>query len=87
MMAEGKKQKPKSGKKTKKILLLLIFTLLVLVILAFLIIPPLVSSEKGKKLILAKINRNLDGKVNFGTLSMSWTRGIKATDIIFNYKK
>ena len=87
MMAEGKKQKPKSGKKTKKILLLLIFTLLVLVILAFLIIPPLVSSEKGKKLILAKINRNLDGKVDFGTLSVSWTKGIKATDITFNDKK
>jgi hypothetical protein len=84
MMADGKKQKPKSGKKTKKILLLLIFTLLVLVILAFLVIPALISSEKGKKLILAKINRNLDGKADFGTLSVSWTKGIKATDITFN---
>ncbi|MCJ7692227.1 MAG: hypothetical protein MUO22_02275, partial [Sedimentisphaerales bacterium] len=86
-MAEGKKQKPKSGKKTKKILLLLIFTLLILVILTFLIIPPLVSSEKGKKLILAKINGNLDGQADFGTLSMSWTKGIRATDITFNDKK
>jgi hypothetical protein len=87
MMAEGKKQKPKSGKKTKRILLLLIFTLLVLVILAFLIIPPLVSSEKGKKLILAKINSSVDGQADFGTLSMSWTKGIKATDITFDDKK
>jgi len=86
-MAEGKKQKPKSGKKTKKILLLLIFTLLVLVILAFLIIPPLVSSEKGKKLILAKINNSVDGQANFASLSMGWTKGIIATDITFNDDK
>ncbi|MHC4068635.1 MAG: hypothetical protein ACYS18_00760 [Planctomycetota bacterium] len=84
MMAEGKKPKPKSGKKAKKILLLIILALLVLVILLFLIIPTLVSSEKGKKLILAKINSSVDGQADFGTLSMSWTKGIEATDITFD---
>ena len=35
-------------------------------------------------MILAKINSSIEGKIDFASLSMSWWRGVKVTDIGFN---
>jgi hypothetical protein len=48
------------------------------------LVPAFVSSEKGRKIILAKINNSISGQTNFADLSMGWFRGIKVADVGFN---
>jgi len=84
MQAENE---PKTGprKKTKtRILKLVPAVVIVLVLLAVFLVPAFVSSGKGRKIILAKINDSIDGQADFSTLSMSWTKGIKVTNVSFN---
>ena len=80
-------KKPKAGpqRKTKTRILKSVLALaVVLIVLAFFLVPAFVSSEKGRKIILTKINNSIDGKVDFAGLSMSWWKGIKVTDFSFN---
>jgi len=79
-VAQGK---TKSKKKTRILRWVLLFVV-VLIVLAFLLLPVFVSSEKGRKTILAKINTSVAGRTDFATLSMSWFKGIKVTDFSFN---
>ncbi len=79
-------KKPKAGtrKKTKtKIFLLASGLIVVLILLALLLAPALVSSGKGNRLILSKINNSIDGKIDFAGLSMGWFKGIKIADFSF----
>lgn len=80
---ETTKSRPK--KKTKTRTLRRVAALVVIVIiLAVLVLPWFVSSEKGRRMILARINRSIDGKMDFAGLTMSWWRGIKVKDIGFD---
>jgi hypothetical protein len=76
----------KSGsKKTRKRALKLTAAIVIsAVLLAVFAVPWFVSSEKGRRMILAKINSSIDGKVNFAGLTMSWWKGVKVTDISFD---
>jgi hypothetical protein len=67
-----------------KVLKVVLVLLLVLIVLTFFLVPMFVSSEKGQKIILAKINNRIDGEANFASLSMSWWKGIEVTDFSFN---
>ncbi len=63
-----------------------VWVLLCVVILIFLVIvllPWFVSSEMGRRIILAKINDSADGEVDFGSLSMGWFKGIRVSDVTF----
>ncbi len=72
-------------KRSRKIVLKLILALLaILILLVGIFVPAFVSSEKGKETILARINKSVAGRTDFATLSMSWFRGIKITDVRFN---
>jgi hypothetical protein len=72
-------------RKIKKFLLILIPAFFaVLILLVVFLVPGYVSSEKGRKAILAKINNSIDGQADFSTLSMSWWKGIRVSDISFN---
>jgi autotransporter translocation and assembly factor TamB len=71
-------------KNKKRILKLVSVFIVVLIVLVFILVPVLVSSEKGRKIILAKINNSIDGKTDFAGLSMGWFKGIKVRDISFN---
>jgi len=83
-MQAGKKLKVRPKRKTRTwILKLLLALAVVLIVLAFFLVPAFVSSEKGRKIILAKINNSIDGEMDFTTLSMSWWKGIKVTDVSF----
>ncbi len=53
------------------------------VVSAVFFIPMFVSSGTGNKFILAAVNRYLPGKADFGSLSMSWLKGIVVTDFGF----
>jgi len=68
----------------KKILKLALPIIAALIILVFLLIPVFISSEKGRRMILAKINGAITGKADFADLSMGWLKGIKVTDLSFN---
>ena len=56
-------------RKTRKRILKLVLALAaVLILLAVLLLPAFVSSEKGRKIILAKINDSIDGEIDFANL-------------------
>ena len=71
-------------KNKKRILKLLLVFIVVLIVLVVILVPAFVSSEKGREIILSKINNSIDGKTNFTSLSMGWRKGIKVTDVSFN---
>jgi len=80
-------KKPKAGPQRKnktRILKWALALTVVLTVLVVFLVPAFVSSEKGRKLILNKINNSIDGKVDFAGLSMNWTKGFKVTDFSFN---
>jgi hypothetical protein len=84
-MSAEKTIKPEPKKKTRKRTLRRAAALAAIVIaLAVFALPWFVSSEKGRRMILAKINSSIEGKMDFASLTMSWWRGIKVKDIGFN---
>jgi hypothetical protein len=84
-MRTQKNLKDRPQKKNKKRILKLVSVFIVLlIVLVFILVPFLVSSEKGRDFILAKINNSLDGKTDFASLSMGWLKGVKITDFSFN---
>ncbi len=80
---ENLKARPQRKTRTK-ILKVVLALAAVLIVLVFLLVPALVSSEKGRKIILTKINSSIDGEIDFANLSMSWWRGISVTNCSFN---
>jgi len=83
-MSADKKIAAKPSKKSKRcVILTLIAFFIALVLLLVLLIPAFVSSQKGQKTILAKLNDSISGRVNFTDLSMGWLKGIKITDFSF----
>ena len=69
--------------KTTRILKWVLAAAVVLILLVVFLLPSLVSSEKGREIILAKINDSVDGEVDFATLSVGWFKGLKVTDFSF----
>lgn len=78
----SKTRPPKKPK--RKILKLALLLVVALIVLAVLLVPTFVSSRKGQKIILARINDFIDGQANFANLSMGWLKGVKVADISFN---
>jgi len=56
----------------------------VLVVSAFLLLPVIISSGAARRIILAKVNKAINGRADFAALSMGWYKGIKVTDFSFN---
>lgn len=84
MMKTEKKSKAKPRKKTStRILKLVLLLIVVLIVLVFLLVPAFMSSEKGRRLILSKINDSIAGQIDFTDLSMGWFKGIKVSDLGF----
>ena len=84
MRAENKTKvepRKKTGTRVLKIALAIIAILIVSVLL---LVPALVSSGKGRQIILAKINSSIAGETDFVNLSMGWLKGIKVSDFSFN---
>jgi len=83
-MENEKDRKNKPQRKTRKRILAVVLILLaVLILLVFIFVPAYVSSEQGRKTILAKINSSVSGKADFSGLSMSWFKGVKVTGISY----
>ncbi len=85
MVKTEKKSKSGSRKKTStKILKLVLLLIVVLTVLVFLLVPAFMSSEKGRRLILDKINDSIAGQIDFADLSMGWLKGVRVADFSFN---
>lgn len=78
---KSKAQKKKKNKKRFLFWLLILLFLLVLSTLLFL--PALISTKKGNQIVLAQINKHINGTADFSSLSMSWTKGIQISDLQF----
>ncbi len=74
--------KPKKRTRTRILKLALVIVVILILLVVFLL-PAFVSSEKGRKTILAKINSSIDGRADFACLSMSWWKFLKVTDLSF----
>jgi len=70
----------------KRFLKWLLAAVVVLIAVILFGVPAFISSSKGKKLILDKINNSVAGQVDFADLSMSWWKGITVNDLIFQDK-
>ena len=84
MQAERERKTEPQRKTRTRILKPVLALLVALILLAFFLVPALVSSEKGRKTVLAKINNSINGKIDFTSLSMSWWKGLRITDLSFN---
>lgn len=56
----------------------------ILIVVVVFVVPAFVSSRWGRKIILARVNDSVDGRVDFGSLSMGWLKGVEITDFTFN---
>jgi len=84
-MRASKKRYPEPRKKTgTKILKRILLLLLILIVIVLLLVPAVVSSEKSRQLILAKINHSIAGRTNFTDLSVGWLKGIKIEEFSFD---
>lgn len=84
MQAPEKPKAEPQRKIKKRALKIILLSVVVVVLLVVFVVPWFVSSEKGREIILAKINSSIDGKADFAGLSMGWFKGIKVTDFSFN---
>jgi hypothetical protein len=73
---------PKTRSRTKKTLCIL-GGLFVVIVLLVLLLPMLLSTSLGKRMILGKINKSLDGTMEVDTLSVGWFSGLKLTGVNF----
>ncbi len=84
-MQTKKDSKLKPRKRTvTRLLKMSVALLLFLIVLLLLLVPALISSEKGRTMILARINGSVPGKTDFADLSMGWLDGIRMADFSFN---
>ncbi|MBN2180896.1 MAG: hypothetical protein JW715_03195 [Sedimentisphaerales bacterium] len=84
-MESAKKSQTKRKKKTgRRIIQIAAALVVILILFVLLAVPALISSEKGRQIILAKINKSIDGKTDFSDLSMGWFKGIKVADLSFD---
>ena len=83
MKAKAQSKTKLSKPRWKKILLIVSALFVTLVVFVFLIIPMFISSDQGRRLILAKINNSIDGQTDFSDLSVGWLKGIRIADLSF----
>jgi hypothetical protein len=83
MEAEKKHRAEKRKRARTKITAWVLVCVFILFFLLIAALPLFVSSDAGRKMILAKVNDSVDGEIGLGGLSMSWFTGIKVTDVSF----
>ncbi len=80
----AEKIQPKKKKIARRVFFWLLFAIFILVLFVILFLPVFISSQKGNKIILAKINGAIDGELRFSSLKMSWWRGIGIKELKFS---
>ena len=57
--------------------------IIILILAVVFLLPAFLSSESGRRAILAKINNSIEGKADYSALSMGWRKGVKVRDFSF----
>ncbi|RKY10189.1 MAG: hypothetical protein DRP66_00275, partial [Planctomycetota bacterium] len=83
---DRKKSPPKRSRRFRVLKWMLVATAGVVPAIVI-ILPAYLSSPGGKKLILSKISRAINGQVDAKTLSVGWFKGILLTDLTFSDDK
>ncbi len=84
MQTEANRIAVPKRKTAKRIVQLLLVIAAVLIVSVFFLLPVLLSSEAGRKVILARINKFIPGRTDFTDLSIGWSQGVRVTDFSFN---
>ncbi len=84
MKAEKSTQAKRPKKTGRRIIQIVSALFVVLIVFVFLLAPVFISSEKGRQIILAQINKSIEGRADFTDLSMGWFKGIKIADLSFD---
>ncbi len=74
---------PRRRPKSRPLLWSFVVIAALLIVLIF-ILPTWLSSDSGRRFLLSRINRSVDGTVDIRTLSVGWFKGIQATDVTYN---
>jgi len=84
-MQSKEKAKANSQKKSvTKVIIWIFAVIILLIVVAALLMPVLISSKAGQKIILAKINNAIDGRMEFADLSLGWLKGVNIADLSFD---
>jgi hypothetical protein len=89
MQTNTSAQNPVNPKRKKRKLRILFWSfafLLFLLILLIAITPTLLSTKKGNQFVLDRINRYIEGKTGYSSLSVSWLKGVNITNLEFSDK-
>lgn len=84
MQTEANRKAVAKRKTARRIVQLLLVIAAVLIVSVLFLLPVLLSSEAGRKVILARINKSIPGRTDFADLSIGWSRGVRVTDFSFN---
>ena len=85
--ASDRKKSPPKRSRRFRVLKWMLIAAAGVVLAIVIILPAYLSSPSGKKLILSKISRAVDGEVDAKTLSVGWFKGIRLTDLTFSDHK
>jgi len=84
-MRDEKNTKTKPRKKTTvRLIKWGLIIVAAFIVLVFLLLPSFISSKIGRRIISAKVNKSINGRADFASLSMSWFKGIKIWNLHFN---
>ncbi len=80
----GKSEIRPAPKHKKRFLKIFIGLILLIIVLTFFLVPVFVSSKKGRQIILSQINKSIEGRASYDSLSMGWLKGIKIWHLTFD---
>ncbi len=75
---------PVRKNKTKRRIITVIIVIAAVLTGGFLFLPGIISSDFGTDIVLNKVNKNIDGTVRVGDMSLSWFRGVKLDDLNYS---
>lgn len=81
--ADAAPQTPPKKHRRFKVAVLILLGIVALLLLAVLTAPTALSSAGGRRFLLSRINRAVDGQVGIDALSVGWFSGVKLTNLSF----
>lgn len=84
MGTEKKSQAEPKKRSKKRILWWVLLGIGVFIVLLIALLPVFVSSGAVRRMILAKVNESVAGRMDFSKLSMSWWKGVEVRDLSFD---
>jgi hypothetical protein len=81
-----KPDKPKKKKIIRRVIFFVLIIIIALIVAVPVFLPTYISSKTGNQFILDQVNKRIDGKLGFESLSMSWKTGVQIAGLSFRDK-